>query len=142
MIQNQKRESFVFDWDRNRLTNPLKPVNFADICSYSSAFERAINLQATSLSASRKIYASSVVKSSLSQPLLSRVFPKIRHSRQDSTSHPANHWPFLGIINSCCECYFQDRLMGPPSSTPRCRMHNRGIISASFSGSHVQRLPL
>ena len=39
MIQNQKRESFVFDWDRNRLTNPLKPANFADICSYSSAFQ-------------------------------------------------------------------------------------------------------
>ncbi len=76
MLQNQKQAIFVSAWDRNGLTNPSKPPNFAEICSYSSAFERAINLQATSWSASRKIYASSVVKSSLSQPLLSNVSGK------------------------------------------------------------------
>ncbi len=68
MLQNQKQAIFVSAWDRNGLTNPKKPPNFAEICSYSSAFQRAINLQATSWSASRKIYASSVAEKSFFVP--------------------------------------------------------------------------
>ena len=68
LLQDQKQAVFVSAWDRNGLTNPKEPPNFAEIASYSSAFQRAINLQATSWSATRKIFATSVAEKSFFVP--------------------------------------------------------------------------
>ena len=68
LLRDQKQAVFVSAWDRNGLTNPKEPPNFAEIASYSSAFQRAINLQATSWSATRKIFATSVAEKSFFVP--------------------------------------------------------------------------
>ena len=64
LLQGQKLAIFASAWDRNGLTNKDKPPGFAEICSYSSAFQRAINLDASSWNATRKIYASSIAEKS------------------------------------------------------------------------------
>ena len=64
LLQGQKQAIFASAWDRNGLTNKDKPPGFAEICSYSSAFQRAINLDASSWNATRKIYASSIAEKS------------------------------------------------------------------------------
>lgn len=68
LLKDQKQAIFVSAWDRNGLTNPSVPPNFAEICSYSSSFQRAINLQATAWSATRKIFASSIAEKSFFIP--------------------------------------------------------------------------
>ena len=68
LLQNQKQAVFVSAWDRNGVTNPTEPPNFAEICSHSSAFQRAINMDATVWSATRKIFATSLAEKSFFLP--------------------------------------------------------------------------
>ena len=68
LLQNQKQAIFVSAWDRNGLSNRNEPPNFTEICSYSSAFQRAINMDATTWSATRKIYATSLAEKSFFIP--------------------------------------------------------------------------
>lgn len=68
LLQGSKQAIFASAWDRNGLTNPERPPGFAEICSYSSAFQRAINLDATTWSATRKLFSSSVAEKSFWLP--------------------------------------------------------------------------
>lgn len=68
LLQNQKQAIFVSAWDRNGITNRDDPPNFTEICSYSSAFQRAINMDASTWSATRKIYATSLAEKSFFIP--------------------------------------------------------------------------
>ena len=137
MLQNQKQAIFVSAWDRNGLTNTKKPPNFAEICSYSSAFQRAINLQATSWSASRKIYASSVaeksfffvptsvVKSLSEDKTLSTGF---NLTPGQSLAVPWNPQLLLGVLLSAST-------YGNNIQYPTLQNTRRGISSASLNGA-------
>lgn len=64
LLQGQKQAVFVSAWDRNGITNSNSIPSFNEIASYGSAFQRTINLDATSWTATRKIYASTIMEKS------------------------------------------------------------------------------
>ncbi|AWY06805.1 MAG: capsid protein [Circoviridae sp.] len=68
LLQGQKQALFVSAWDRNGVTNPKNVPGFAEISSYSSAFQRPINLDATVWSVTRRINAVTLAEKSLFLP--------------------------------------------------------------------------
>lgn len=68
LLQGQKQALFVSAWDRNGVTNPRNIPGFAEIASYSSAFQRPINLDATVWSVTRRINAVTIAEKSLFLP--------------------------------------------------------------------------
>lgn len=60
LLNGQAQSVFVSAWDRNGLNNPAEAPSFSEIASYSSAFQKAINLQATTWNATRMIRASTI----------------------------------------------------------------------------------
>lgn len=60
LLQGQKQSLFISAIDRNGLTTPSKCPSFSEIASYSSAFQKAINLDASTWSTARKVYASTI----------------------------------------------------------------------------------
>lgn len=68
LLQGQKQALFVSAWDRNGVTNPKNIPGFAEIASYSSAFQRPINLDATVWSVTRRINAVTIAEKSLFLP--------------------------------------------------------------------------
>lgn len=68
LLQGAKQSIFVSAWDRNGINDATSVPSFGEIASYSSAFQKAINLDAMTWSASRKIYASSIQEKSLFIP--------------------------------------------------------------------------
>ena len=135
LLQDQKQAVFVSAWDRNGLTNPKEPPNFAEIASYSSAFQRAINLQATSWSATRKIFATSVAEKSFLSPLLFYPSPAIKCFLPVSISVLASLLSYLGTPNFFWAFFspllhtMERVLLIRCWTTPR-----HGISSASLSG--------
>lgn len=64
LLQGQKQAVFVSAWDRNGVSNYNSVPSFSEIASYGSAFQRTVNLDASSWTATRKIYASTVMERS------------------------------------------------------------------------------
>lgn len=64
LLQGQKQAVFVSAWDRNGITNYNSVPSFSEIASYGSAFQRTVNLDASSWTATRKIYASTIMERS------------------------------------------------------------------------------
>lgn len=68
LLTGQAQSVFVSAWDRNGLNNPAEAPSFSEIASYSSAFQKAINLQATTWNATRMIRASTIQEKSFFIP--------------------------------------------------------------------------
>lgn len=68
LLQGQKQSLFISAIDRNGLNEPDTCPSFSEIASYSSAFQRAVNLDASTWSCSRKVYASSIQEKSFYIP--------------------------------------------------------------------------
>lgn len=60
LLTGQAQSVFVSAWDRNGLNNAAEAPSFSEIASYSSAYQKAINLQATTWNATRMIRASTI----------------------------------------------------------------------------------
>lgn len=74
LLNQQKQAVFVSAWDRNGIENLKNVPSFSEIASYSSAFQKAINLDATTWSATRKIYAASVMEKGAFLPTTTTTF--------------------------------------------------------------------
>lgn len=68
LLQGQKQSIFVSAIDRNGLNDPKSCPSFSEIASYSSAFQKAVNLDASTWACSRKVYASSIQEKSFFIP--------------------------------------------------------------------------
>lgn len=68
LLQGQKQAVFVSAWDRNGVTNHQSIPSFNEIASYGSSFQRTVNLDATSWTATRKIFASTIMEKSSYMP--------------------------------------------------------------------------
>lgn len=68
LLAGQAQSVFVSAWDRNGLNNAAEAPSFSEIASYSSAFQKAINLQATTWNATRMIRASTIQEKSFFIP--------------------------------------------------------------------------
>lgn len=68
LLQGQKQAVFVSAWDRNGITNKDNVPSFNEIASYGSAFQRTVNLDASSWTATRKIFASTILEKASYQP--------------------------------------------------------------------------
>lgn len=68
LVQGAKQGIFVSAWDRNGVDDPKFPPSFPEITSHSSAFQKPINLDASSWKATRKIYAASIAEKSFFIP--------------------------------------------------------------------------
>lgn len=64
LLQGQKQAVFVSAWDRNGINNATEVPSYSEIASYSSAFQRAINMDATTWSATRAIRSSTIQEKS------------------------------------------------------------------------------
>lgn len=63
-----KQGLFVSAWDRNGIDDPGRPPSISEITSHSSAFQKPLNLEATSWKATRKIVASTIAEKSIFIP--------------------------------------------------------------------------
>lgn len=64
LAAGNKQGIFISAWDRNGVDDGKRPPGFNEIASHSSAFQKPLNLEATSWKATRKIYASTIVEKS------------------------------------------------------------------------------
>lgn len=101
LLRGQKQAVFVSAWDRNGISNPKGVPSFSEIASYSSAFQKAVNMDATSWSATRKIYASSIQEKGLFLPtstLNDSLFSGANVSSGQQTIAPWNPQLLFGVM--------------------------------------------
>lgn len=93
LIQGASQGVFISAWDRNGITQSTSPPSFSEIASYGSAFQRSVNMTATTWSATRKIAASSLQEKSVYMPTtLFKTAQDIGRFTLGKTSIEQNSW--------------------------------------------------